>query len=124
MSDSEELQGVVERLLRENNVKVTDLIEPVLQRIAGEFWAAGLIEKAVKESMLVTGIDHSTLAGKLFNACETSLVLYPRENFPKFIEVLKRHDAMKQLAAEMESKFEQASESYFNSLVATHFNLS
>ena len=120
MSDSEELKRVVERLLRENNIKLKDLIQTVLQRIAGEFWAAGLIEKEVVDSMLVTGIDHFTLAAKLFNACQKSLVQYPEKNFFKFSEVLKRYDTMKQLAADMKSEFDQARESYFNALIAMY----
>ena len=120
MSDSEELDGVVERLLRENNVKLKDLIQTVLHRIAGEFWAAGLIEKDVEESVHVTGVNNFTLAAKLFNACQKPLVLYPGKNFPKFIEVLKGYETMKPLAAAMECEFEQARESYFNVLVTTH----
>ena len=71
MSDSEELKGVVERLLLVNNVELTDLIQTVslFQRIAGEFLAARLIEKKVVDSLLVTGIDHFTLAAKLFDTC-------------------------------------------------------
>ena len=112
MSESEELKRVVERLLRENNVKLKDLIQNVLQRIAGELWAAGLIEKEVEDSVHVTGVEQFTLAAKLVNSCQTSLVLYPGENFPKFIVVLKGYQTMKPLAAEMESEFEQAREWY------------
>ena len=120
MSDSEELKRVVERLLLKNNVKLKDLIQNVSQRIAGKFLEVGLIEKEVADSMLVTGVDHFTLAAKLVNACQTSLVLYPGKNFPKFVNVLKGYETMKQLAMEMESEFEQAREWYFNALVATH----
>ena len=121
MSDSEDLKSVVERLLRKNNVKLKDLIQTVLKRIAGELWAAELIEQNVEESVHASGVDNFTLAAKLFNACQKPLVLYPGENFPKFIGVLKGYETIKPLAAEMESEFEQARESYFNaSVVATH----
>ena len=113
MSDSEELKSVVERLLRENNVKIKDLIQTKLQRIAGEFWAAELIDKDVELSMHVTGVDNFTLAAELFNACQKPLVLYPAQNFPKFIKILKGYETIKPLAAEMESEFEQARESYY-----------
>ena len=112
MSNSEELKCVVECLLRENNVKLKDFIQTVMQRIAGEFWAAGLIEKDVDDSVHVTGVSNFTLAAKLFNACQQSLVLSPGKNFPKFIEVLKGYETIKPLAAVMESEFEQACESY------------
>ena len=111
MSDSEELKRVVKRLLDKNNVKLKESIQNVLHKIAGEFRAAGLIEKEVEESMLVTGVDNFTLATKLVNACQTSLVQYPVENFSKFTKILKGHETMKPLAAEMESEFEQARES-------------
>ena len=111
MSDSEQLKRVVERLLDDNNVKLKDLTQTVLHRIAGEFRAAGLIAKEVEESMLVPGLDPFTLATKLVNACQTSLVQYPEENFSRFIAILKGHEIMKQLAAEMESEFKQARES-------------
>ena len=123
MSDSEELKSVVERLLRENNVKLKELIQTVLQRIAGEFWAAGLIEKDVEESVHVTGVDKFTLAARLFNACRKSLVLYPGENFLKFIGILKAYETIKLLAEEMESEFEHTRESYvpvYNALAVTH----
>ena len=120
MSGSEELKRVLERLLRENNVKLKELFQTVLQRIAGEFRAAGLIEKDVEESMFVLGVDHFTLAARLFIACQSSLVLFPEAAFPKFIAVLKGYYTMKQLAEEMESEFENARESYFNGLFATH----
>ena len=122
MSDSEELKRVVERLLRENNVMLKEMLSfhCVLSRIAAEFWAARLIDKEVADEMLVTGVDRFMLAAKLFNACRTSLVQHPSENFPKFIEVLKKSSTMRMLAEEMESEFEQARESYFNGLVATH----
>ena len=120
MSDSVELKTVVERLLRENNVKLKRLFQSVLQTIAGEFWAAGLIEQEVADSMLVLGVAEFTLATRLFNACQTSLVVHPGKKFLKFIEVLKGYDTMKLLAKEMESEFEQARESYFNDLAATH----
>ena len=114
MADSEELKRVLERLLRENNVKLKDSFQTVLQRIGGEFWAAGLIAQAVADRMLVFGETKFALATELFNACQTSLVQYPGEKFPKFIEVLKGYDTTKQLAEEMESEFEQAREAYFN----------
>ena len=120
MSDSEELKRVVERLLRENNVKLKDLFQHVLPSIAGELWATRLIEKYVADGVRVAGVEHVTLAAKLFDACYTSLVQYPAVKFPQFIEVLKGYETMKQLAEEMESDFEQASESYFNTLVTTH----
>ena len=119
MSDSEELKSVVERLLRENNVKLKELIQNVLHRIAGEFLEAELIEQDVEESVLVTEVDFK-LAAKLFSALRTSLIVYPGENFPKFIKILKGYNTIKPLAEKMESEFEQAGESYFNTLVATH----
>ena len=118
MSDSEELKGVVERLLQENRVALKGLFEFVLPTIPGELWAAGLIEKYVADSVPITIGDHVTRAAELFDACRTSLVQYPGKNFPKFIEVLKRFVTIKQLAEKMESEFEQARESYFNGLVA------
>ena len=121
MSDSEELKRVVEHLLRENNVKLKDLFQHVLPRIAGELWAARLIEKYIADSVRVQGVDHITLAAKLFDACYTSLLQYPAVKFPQFIEVLKGYETMKPLAEEMESEFEQARESYINALVAMHF---
>ena len=108
-SDSKELKRVVERLLRKNNDTLIDLSRHILPRIAGQFWAAGLIDKDVKDSMLETG-DRVTLAAKLFSACHAPLVLDPREKFPEFIEVLKEHETMKRLAENMESEFEQARE--------------
>ena len=119
MSDLEDLQRVVERLLKVNNVKLKDLILTVLPRIAGEFRAAGLITKEVEDSMLVTGGEFA-LASRLVNACHPSLVQYPEEKFPKFIEVLKGYETMRSLAVEMESKFEQAGESLGNTLFAAH----
>ena len=110
MSDSENLKRVVDDLLRENNVKLKRLFQNVLQTIAGEFWAAGLIEREVVNSMLVMGVDSSIPAAKLFDACYTLLVQSPREHFPKFIGVLKGYETTKQLTADMESVFEQASE--------------
>ena len=74
MTDSEELKRVVERLLRESNVKLTDSIQNVLQRIAREFWAAGLIAKETADNMHVTGVGDFSLASKLLNACHSSLV--------------------------------------------------
>ena len=121
MSDSEDLNRVVERLLNDNNVKLKDLVQTVLPRIAGEFRAAGLIEKEVEDAMLVTGVDYFTLAARLVNACQPSLVQNPEEQFPKFLAILKGHETMKPLAAEMESKFEQARESFIcNTLFAAH----
>ena len=120
MSNSQELKTVVERLLCENNVKLKDFFQHVLPTIAGKFWAARLIEKYVADSVHVTGVDHMTLAAKLFDACYTSLVQYPEEKYPQFIEILKGYETMKQLAEKMESEFEQARESYFNGLVETH----
>ena len=120
MSDSEELKTVVKRLLRENNVELKGLFQNVLKTIAGEFWAVELIEKEVVDSMLITGVDNSTSAAKLFDACYTLLVQSPEEKFPKFIKVLKKYETMKQLVQDMESEFEQARESYFNALVTTH----
>ena len=120
MSGSEELKtrlkGVVESLLNDNNVELKDLTQTVVDRIAGEFRAAGLITKDMEDSMLVMGLDNFRLAAKLMSACQTSLVMYPEENFPKFIAVLMRYGTMKRLAAEMESKFKQASESYIDPL--------
>ena len=107
MSDSEELKSVVKRVLRESNVELKDLIKTVLQRIAGEFWAAGLIEQDVEESVHVTGVDNFTLAAKLFNACQKSLVMYPGENFPKFIKILKGYKTIESLVVKMESEFEK-----------------
>ena len=104
MSDSEELTRVVKRLLDDNNVKLKDLTKTVLQRIAGEFRAAGLITKDVEESMLVTGVDTFSLATQLVNACQTSLVLYPGEKFPIFIKILKEYKTMNPLATKMESE--------------------
>ena len=119
MTDLEESKKVVQRLLDKNNVKLKDLTQNVLHRIAGQFRAAGLIAKDVEESMLVMGVDPFTLATKLVNACETSLVEYPEENFSKFTEILKGHETMKPLAAEMESEFKQARKSS-NTLVSAH----
>ena len=120
MSDLDEqiLKSVVERLLCDNNVKLKDFFQHVLPRIAGQFWRARLIEKYVADIVLVAGVDHTTLASKLFDACYTSLVQYPGVKFPQFIEVLKEYDTMKQLAEEMESEFEQARELYLNTLGA------
>ena len=119
MSDTKKLKKVVDGLMRDNNVDLKDLIKPVVTRIAGEFRAAGLIPSDVEEQMLVMGVDNFTLATKLVNACQTSLVMYPDTNFPKFIEILEGHGgAMELLAKEMETKFEEARELCFNALVA------
>ena len=118
MSDSEELKGVIERLLRENRLALKGLFEFVLPSLAGELWAAGLIEKDVADIVGLSIVNHIMRTAKLFDACQTSLVLHPGKNFPKFIEVLKRFVIIKQLAEKMESEFEQARESYFKGLVA------
>ena len=118
MSDSKELKGVVERILQENRVALKGLFEFVLPSLAGQLWAAGLIEKHVADIVGVSIVDHIMRTAKLFDACQTSLVQYPGKNFPKFIEVLKRFVTIKQLAEKMESEFEQARESNFNDLVA------
>ena len=113
MSDPAKLKKVVEFLLRERNVNLRmDLVDANVFRVAGEFRDAGLIPKEVEDGMHVFGVDSYTLAAKLMNACQTSLVHYPEENFPKFIEILKRCGTTKPLAAEMESEFEQACELY------------
>ena len=83
MSDSEELKRVLERLLHVNNVKLKDLFQTVLQRIAGEFLAVGLIKKDVEDSMLVLAVTEFTLAPKLFNACQKLLVLSPESSSPE-----------------------------------------
>ena len=112
MSDPEQPKRFVARLLRENNVELNELIKGVLHRIAGDFWAAGLVTKHVADGMHVTGVDHFELAGKLMNACQPSLEQYPEEKFPKFIAVLKKYETMKQLAEKMESEFKEARKSY------------
>ena len=112
MSDSEDLEKVVKGLLRKYNVKINEFVKTELQRIAGDFWAAELITKETADSMHVMGVDNYTLATKLMSACHPSLVQNPKENFPKFIEVLKGYETMESLAKEMESKFEQARKSY------------
>ena len=120
-SDSKEKLGTfVGKLVRENNVILKDLIKPIVAKVAGEFIAATLIPSEMEDQMLVTGVDNFTLATRLVNACQTQLTLYPDKKFPKFIEVLKRHETMELLAKEMESKFEQAREFWFNAVVATH----
>ena len=117
MANSEEPNEVVARLLRENNVKLNDLLKGVLLRIAGDFWAAGLITKETVDSMHVTGgVDTYSLAMKLMDACQPSLEQQPEKNFPKFIQVLKNYETMKQLAKKMETEFEQARE-LFNILL-------
>ena len=116
MSDSEEQKGLMEDLLRKNKTKFCDFFQSALPRIAEEFWEAGLIAKETADKTRVMGVGNFTLASQLVEACHPSLVYYPEENFPKFIEVLKRHETMKLLAAEMESKFEQARELYINNL--------
>ena len=115
MSDSENLKKVVHVLFRENNMKLKGLFQNVLQTITGEFLAAGLIEQEVAGSMLTMGLTELMLASKLFNACQDSVCLYPGENFPKFIEVLKGHETMKPLATAMEAQFKQVRESYLTS---------
>ena len=112
MSDSEEPKRFVARLLRENNAELNEFIKGVLHRIAGDFWAAGLVTKDVADGMLVTGVDTFPLAAKLMNACHPSLEQYPEEKFPKFIAVLKKYETMKQLAERMESEFKEARKSY------------
>ena len=112
MSNPEDLNRVVQRLLRENNVELKELIKPVVPKIAREFREAGLIPREVEDQMLVTGVDPFTLATRLVNACQTSLAMFQDKNFPKFIEILKRYDTMKPLAAKMEPNFQQARESY------------
>ena len=112
MSNPVELSRVVQRLLRENNVKLKELLKPVVPKIAREFREAGLIPREVEDQMLVTEVDPFTLATKLLNQCQPSLVQYPDVKFPKFIEILKRYESMKLLAAKMEPDFQQARESY------------
>ena len=103
-------------------MKLKDFFQHVLPTIAGKFWNAGLIEKDVADNVHVLGVPQSKTAAWLFDACYTSLVQNPEVKFPRFIEVLKTHVTMKELAEEMESEFEQACESYFNALVATHLH--
>ena len=111
MSNSDKLEKVVKGLLRKNNVKINELVQTVLHKIAGDFWAAELITKETAEDMHVMGVDNYALATKLMNACHPSLVQNAEEKFPRFIEVLKRYEIMERLAAEMELEFEQARES-------------
>ena len=108
MSDSEEPKKVVARLLRENNVELKDFVKADLPRIAGEFWAKGLIAQGMVDKMSVAGVDKFQLAADLINACQPSLELNPEDNFPKFIAVLKNYENMIQLAENMESEFKQA----------------
>ena len=119
MSDAKKLEECVERILREKNTKLKDLLQHVVQRIAGEFWTAGLIDKSVESSMSTRAVDKSGHAKDLLDACHDSLVQRPRENFPKFIEVLKRYETMKSLAAVMESEFQQGRESQHFYLLAS-----
>ena len=118
MSDSKDLETVVRDLVRENNVKLKELITPVVTKIAGEFTAAGLVPSEMEDQILVTGVEDFKLAAKLVNACRTMLTMYPDKNFPKFIGILKKYETMKLLAKEMESTFEQARELCFNAFVA------
>ena len=117
MSRSEELKKVVKELLRNNNVELKEFMEAVLLRIAGDFWAKKLITQETEKSMHVKGEDTFSLAAKLMNACQASLQQRPEENFPKFIEVLKKYETMEQLAKEMETEFEQARELHNTPLV-------
>ena len=98
--------------MQENDVELKDCIAHILLRIAGDFWAAGLITKDVEYSLHLPGVSSFELAAKLMNACQPSLEQYPEKNFLKFIAVLKKYEIMEQLATEMETKFEQARELY------------
>ena len=119
MSHSEELTSVVKKILEKNNAKLKGLIGTAVQGISGEFLAVGLIDKEVDDSMRVLGTPDSTLAGTLLSKCNQTLLANPGEDFPKFIQVLKKHTILERLALEMESEFGQAARESYNVLVVT-----
>ena len=119
MSHLEELTSVVDKILLKNNDKLKGLIGTAVQDIAGEFLTVGLIDRAVDERMRKSGTTGSELAGTLLNDCTKVILANTRENFPKFVKVLKKHPILEQLASEMESEFKQAGRESYNALVVT-----
>ena len=112
MSWSQDPQKVVESILRKNSMDLYELMVANLPRIAGYFWKEGLIEKTTKDRMSTTGADQFNLATELLNACQPLLMLWPEENFPRFIAILKKFVTMVKLAQKMEDEFKKASMSW------------
>ena len=108
MSKSGDLQKVVKRILRTYNVDLKDLVKEDLERIAGGFFAQGLVNQTTVDKMSVSGMVPFQLASKLLTACQPSIVRSPEENFPRFIAVLKEYDTMEELAEKMEDEFKEA----------------
>ena len=113
MAKSGDLQLVVERILRNNNVRLKESMSKDLSRIAAHLRAEGLIEKAAEDRMSVIGIAPFELATVLMDACQPSLVFWPEQKFPRFIAVLKKFVTMEKLAIEMEQEFKEASMSWY-----------
>ena len=113
MARSGDLQEVVEGILRTNNVELKEFMKEELVKIAGHFHAEGLIERTAVNRMSVTGVGRFRLAAELMDACQPSLMLYPEENFPRFVAVLKKCVTMVKLAEKMEDEFKEASMSWY-----------
>ena len=108
MSRSGELGKAVKRILRTYNVDLKEGVQDDLEKIAGELYAKGLVTQTTVDGVSVTGVPAFTLASKLVNACQPSLVRYPQEKFPGFIAVLKNYETTEDLAEEMEAEFKKA----------------